>query len=115
MEDLLMNKETTPGPWYAVFVSFGWRLHNKPTYQATDLLYAGNGNEETAEANAKLASQAPILKELVEKQEEYIKFLGDYLSGITGFLKVHGMECTDEEFEEGQRHREEIETLKSQL
>ena len=55
------------------------------------------------------------LRKLVEVQEKYIKFLSDYVTGLTGFLMVHTMLPDKETTDKGQKLRAEIAKLKSEL
>jgi hypothetical protein len=84
-----METKTTPPPWYAVEYAGDWVLQSVDMYGPDDLLSAENVGKELAEANAKLAASAPILKLLVEKQEEWINELiltipisGDYTTAL---------------------------------
>lgn len=70
-----MENEYTPAPWYAVAYDGYYKLQDRGEYGNFDITNADYVGDYTAEANAKLASQAPILKELVEKQEKLINEL----------------------------------------
>lgn len=63
----------------------------------------------------KLAASAPVLRDLVEKQGEYIKFLGDEIHRKASYLECHGMGCSTETIEQGIKLRSEIEQLKQKL
>ena len=54
-----------------------------------------------------------IEKQLIAKQEEYIKFLGDQIDRFAAYLFIHGQKCSTEDFEKGKELRTEITRLKS--
>ena len=53
------------------------------------------------------------MTKLEEAQKEYIGFIGDYLSGISVFLHVHGMGATEKQIEKGKRLRDNIMSAQS--
>lgn len=94
-----MKDETTPSPWYIEQDADTWHLLDG---KSNDLLSECDMPVEVAKANAKLAASAPILKELVEKQDELIK--------------LHDLwEWSHENVEQMDVLYKEIETLKSKL
>lgn len=83
-----MDKQTTPAPWIVVESpngDLGIRneggylfFSSKPThYEGQDERYLCEMDERSA--NAKLAASAPILKELVEKQDQLIRIYSDVI------------------------------------
>jgi len=112
-----MSNETTPGPWYATILPtekdaweyikygyFGWDEHSsiKEGAFTNGVEWATDFIKLKFEANAKLASQAPVLKQLVEKQQELLEFYKRECP-IVG-LSARGITL-----------RDEIEQLKNQL
>lgn len=69
-------------------------------------------NEKTLR---EMADEYPILKQLVEKQQEYIKFLGDEIKRTASYLICHGMGCSTGIIDQGIELREQMEQLKSRL
>lgn len=53
------------------------------------------------------------MKELIDKQREYIKFLGERYSAAIIFCAVHGMTEEDENIKKGERLRKEIQDLEA--
>lgn len=63
-----MNTTTTLAPWYAQLIGKRFTILDS---DHMDIFYmSANHSFIIAEANAKLAAQAPILQQIVEKQEE---------------------------------------------
>ena len=98
-----MKTETTPAPWSVGKCGNEYFLLTE--CHPYDILALDNMGDDIAKANAKLASQAPVLKELVEKQQEYIKFLESYANGIMAPIYCDGK----------LKFIEKIEQLKNQL
>ena len=105
-----MSKEiTTPAPWYAMTDQNGnWQLQEGREYYHPyeNLLHFSDFPDE-AEANAKLAAQAPVLRDIVEKQTEYIK--------IANVMIYEGLTRYSEHESRLSKLRDGIETLKQQL
>jgi hypothetical protein len=55
------------------------------------------------------------MKEIIEKQKEYIKFLGQIINDNAHFLSIHHCGASQEEINEGKRLRDEISILEKQL
>ena len=53
--------------------------------------------------------------ELLSVQREYIEHLKEWLDGITGFLIVHNIHCTEQEYQNGLRLRTRIEELEKEI
>lgn len=49
---------------------------------------------------------------LVEAQEQYIKFLGNYISSIATYLEVHNMGASSKIVRQGELYRGQIKTYK---
>lgn len=62
-----------------------------------------------------LTNSSPIFKELADKQEEYIAFLGDYIASIASFLHTHNMDADQSIINKGIRLRNEINQLKEKI
>jgi hypothetical protein len=52
-------------------------------------------------------------EQLISKQEEYIKLLGDEMKGFAAYLHIHGMHSSVETIEKGKELRAEMEKLKA--
>lgn len=52
---------------------------------------------------------------LIEKLEEYIKFLANDIGKNASFLHIHGMMASKEDFEKGKQLRSEIASLKQEI
>ena len=109
----MSNEKTTPAPWLIARNQNYYYLCNT---DGENILSGCDGDaHELAKANAKLAASAPVLRDIVEKQTEYIKFLSDEIGRKASYLECHGMGCSTEIIEQGIQIRKEIETLKQQL
>jgi len=51
------------------------------------------------------------MKDLINKQREYIEFLGKEIQDVSSFLIIHGWRCPQDVIEKGGKLREEIKQL----
>lgn len=55
------------------------------------------------------------LYELINAQEEYIKFLADQERDVSGIAQIHGFKYDEEVLEKGKNFRNKIEQLKNEI
>jgi hypothetical protein len=54
-------------------------------------------------------------KQLIEKYKEYVEFLSKNISDNAHYLRIHGIACSEEDYEKGVLFRKEISALESSL
>jgi hypothetical protein len=55
------------------------------------------------------------MKELLQLQNDYIKFLTEIMDQHVNFLWIHGIKATKEEIEKGQKFRNDIQNKINEL
>jgi hypothetical protein len=70
--------------------------------------------EAMVSAGKLLEDKVEQQKRIIDAQDEYIKFLGDYIGKTAEFLRIHHQGCPDEIVEKGKELREKIKQLKGE-